>query len=161
LVPIGETVEWIKCECKEKHEKDLGYTSKPLNEEFPVTINAGNGVVVTFPAIEKIEEEKVAWGQVEPLKEKQLPAALPPEDAFRAGVKTQIINAVIPEGSFLTIEFYIPGFMMNFEFMVYWWDAVAEEWVEVPFTIEPNLRSPGGRVIAEWPETGIFVLVTR
>jgi hypothetical protein len=161
LVPIGETVEWIKCECKEKHEKDLGYTSKPLNEEFPVTINAGNGVVVTFPAIEKIEEEKVAWGQVEPLKEKQLPAALPPEDAFRAGVKTQIINAVIPEGSFLTIEFYIPGFMMDFEFMVYWWDAVAEEWVEVPFTIEPNLRSPGGRVIAEWPETGIFVLVTQ
>lgn len=161
LVPIGETVVWIKCECKEKHEKELGYTSKPLNEEFPVTINAGNGVVVTFPAIEKIEEEKVAWGQVEPLKEKQLPAALPPEDAFRAGVKTQIMNAVIPEGSFLTIEFYIPGFMMDFEFMVYWWDAVAEEWVEVPFTIEPNLRSPGGRVIAEWPETGIFVLVTQ
>jgi hypothetical protein len=95
------------------------------------------------------------------LKEKQLPAALPPEDAFRAGVKTQIMNAVIPEGSFLTIEFYIPGFMMDFEFMVYWWDAVAEEWVEVPFIIEPNLRSPGGRVIAEWPETGIFVLVTQ
>jgi len=162
MVPIlGGTVVWIKCECKEKHEKELGYTSKPLSHEFPVTINAGNGVVVTFPAIEKIEEEKVAWGQVEPLKEKQLPGALPPEDAFRAGVKTQIINAVIPEGSFLTIEFYIPGFMMDFEFMVYWWDAVAEEWVEVPFTIEPNLRSPGGRVIAEWPETGIFVLVTQ
>jgi hypothetical protein len=161
LVPIGETVEWIKCECKEKHEKELGYTSKPLSQEFPVTINAGNGVVVTFPAIEKIEEEKVAWGQVEPLKEKQLPGALPPEDAFRAGVKTQIMNAVIPEGSFLTIEFYIPGFMMDFEFMVYWWDAVAEEWVDVPFTIEPNLRSPGGRIVAEWPETGIFVLVTQ
>ena len=161
LVPNGETVVWIKCECKEKHEKELGYISKPLNEEFPVTINAGNGVVVTFPAIEKIEEEKVAWGQVEPLKEKQLPGALPPEDAFRAGVKTQIINAVIPEGSFLTLEFYIPGFMMDFEFMVYWWDTVAEEWVEVPFIIEPNLRSPGGRVIAEWPETGIFVLVTQ
>jgi len=162
MVPIlGGTVVWIKCECKEKHEKELGYTSKPLSQEFPVTINAGNGVVVTFPAIEKIEEEKVAWGQVEPLKEKQLPGALPPEDAFRAGVKTQIMNAVIPEGSFLTIEFYIPGFMMDFEFMVYWWDAVAEEWVEVPFTIEPNLRSPGGRVIAEWPETGIFVLVTQ
>ncbi len=161
LVPIGETVEWIKCECREEHEKDPGYISKPLDEEFPVIINAGNGIVVTFPAIEKIEKEKVAWGVAEPLKEKQLPAALPPEDAFRAGVKTQVINALIPEGSVLIVEFYIPGFMMEFEFVVYWWDAVAEEWVEIPFTIEPNLRSAGGRIIAEWPEMGIFVLVTR
>ena len=58
MVPVGETVVWVDCPPgEEKKDKDPGYISKLLSTEFPVLINAGNGILVTFPPIIKIEEE--------------------------------------------------------------------------------------------------------
>jgi hypothetical protein len=41
------------------------------------------------------------------------------------------------------------------------WDVDAAEWVEIPFELVPHDRMPGGKIVAHWPEPGIFVLVER
>ncbi len=162
MVPVGETVVWVDCPPgDEKKEKEPDYKSVLLSTEFPVLVNAGNGILVTFPPIIKVEEEKPAWGVVTPLMPKKLPAALEEDDVFRAGVDVEIINAEVPEGSFITVEFYIPGFLWDLPFSILWLDEVTGEWVEMTYELVPHERLPGGIAVVEWPEPGVFVIVTE
>lgn len=175
MVPVGEKAVWIACPpCKPdgKHDKKEAdnWVWGLLSTEEPTTLNAGNGVLVTYPPIVLIDEEEVPNGKVKPLKEYDLPAPLPPDDIFMAGVFVKLINAEIPdpedvetpEDAMLTVEFWIPGHIVDNTFMVLWWDeeaGEAGEWVTIPHTYEPHPRRPGGKIVAQWPEPGIFVLV--
>jgi hypothetical protein len=175
MVPVGEKAVWIACPpCKPdgKHDKKEAnnWVWGLLSTEEPTTLNAGNGVLVTYPPIVIIDEESVPNGKVKPLKEYDLPAPLPPDDTFMAGVHVTLINAEIPdpedvetpEDAMITVEFWIPGHIVDNTFMVLWWDeeaGEAGEWVTIPHTYEPHPRRPGGKIVAQWPEPGIFVLV--
>jgi hypothetical protein len=175
MVPVGEKEVWIACPpCKPdgKHDKKVvdNWVWGLLSTDEPTTLNAGNGVLVTFPPIVIIDEESVPNGKVKPLKEYDLPAPLPPDDTFMAGVFVKLINAEIPdpedvetpEDAMITVEFWIPGYLVDNTFAVLWWDeeaGEAGEWVPIPHTFEPHPRRPGGKIVAQWPEPGIFVLV--
>jgi hypothetical protein len=161
MVPAGEIMIWIKCACKGEDDKEPGFKTVLLSTTDPVRVNAGNGILVTFPPIEIIDVEDYPWGRITPLKWDELPAALPEGDVFRAGVDVELINALIPDGSYITLEFYVSGFLWDLPFSVLWWDTAAAEWVEVTYTLEPHPRLPGGRAIVEWPEPGVFVLVAE
>jgi hypothetical protein len=163
MVPVGESVVWVACPCDDdKKDDDEEYKVKvPVSSETPTIVNPGNGTLITFPPVDIIDEEEDAWGKVLPLTEDGLPAELPLGDIFKAGVDVQLINALLPPGSFLTVEFFVPGYLWEEDYAVLFWDADTGEWVELPFTMEPHPRMPGGRIIAEWPQTGVFALVMR
>lgn len=162
LVPVGEKVIWVTCPKSSNGDHEKPYKGAQLSTEKSLYVNAGGGVMVKFPPIEIVDENSKAYGWVKTLlHEEDLPAALLPEDFFEVGVDVQIINAVIPEGEVLTVEFYISGWEWDNTFAVLFWNVEAEEWVEIPSVKEPHPRLPGGKVIAEWTEPGIFVLVTR
>jgi hypothetical protein len=161
MVPVGETVETYPCppaESKGKHK----YVGTLLSDEFPKTVNAGNGVLVTFPIIEILNPDEVAIGKVWALLEKELPLPISEGERFMAGVKIEIINAALIEeleDGLIKIEFYIAAYLQDREYTVYWFDEQAVEWVAVPHVFEAHERFPGGKIVAEWDQTGIFILV--
>ena len=162
MVPVGETVIWVKCECEEKCDKDKkDYKHTAIKEDKPKYVNVGHGMMVMFPPIAPIEEGK-AYGSFYPLLEpKKLPADLLPGDLFMVGIDIIIFNGEIPEGESLLVEFFIAGYQWEENFAVIWYNTETAEWVDVPFTKEPHERIPGGKIVAEWNEPGIFVLVIR
>ncbi|NIS80533.1 MAG: hypothetical protein GTO14_10095 [Anaerolineales bacterium] len=161
MVPAGENVEWVKCLPSCDGKKHL-FKDIVLKTDEPRYVNAGYGVMIKFPAIEVIDEGDKAFGRFRTLrKPKELPADLPLDDLFIVGAEILIFNAQIPEGEVITVEFFIPGYLWEETFAVLWWDVEASEWMEIPSTKEPHARIPGGKVVAEWPQPGIFVLVMR
>jgi hypothetical protein len=164
MVPVGETVKLYPC--PDKEDQDSGpkhkYVGILLSTEEPTIVNATNGVLVTFPPIQVIDPDELAIGKVWPRKKFELPAEIPENDTYMAGVEVQMINAEFIEGledGELKIEFFIPGYLVEREFSVLWWDVEAEAWVEIPFEFVPHPRLPGGKIVATWPETGTFILV--
>jgi hypothetical protein len=164
MVPVGETVVLFPCPDKDEEVKGSKYpfVGVLLSTEEPKIVNATNGVLVTFPPIQIIDPEELAIGKVWPRKEYQLPAEIAEGDTFMAGVEVQMINAEFIqdlEDGDLLIEFFIPGYLVEREFSVLWWDMEAEQWVDIPFEFVPHDRLPGGKIVARWPETGTFILV--
>ena len=164
MVPVGETLK--RYPCPDKEDKESGpkykYVGILLSTDEPKIVNATNGVLVTFPPIQVIDPEELAIGKVWPRKEYQLPAEIPEDDTYMAGVEVQTINAEFVDGledGELKIEFFIPGNLVEREFSVLWWDLEAENWVEIAFEYVPHPRLPGGKIVATWPETGTFILV--
>lgn len=161
MVPVGESVETYPCpptEGKGKHD----YVGTLLSDEFPKIVNAGNGVLVTFPIVEILNPDEVAIGKVWPILEKKLPLPIGEDEIFMAGVKIEIINAALIEeleDGLFKIEFYIAAYLQDREYTVYWFDEEAVEWVVVPHVFEEHERFPGGKIVAEWDQPGIFILV--
>lgn len=161
MVPVGETVVASPCPPGESKGKEE-YVGTLLSDEFPKTVNAGNGVLVTFPIIEILNPDEVAIGKVWALLEKNLPLPVGEGERFMAGVKVEIINAALIEeleDGLIKIEFYIAAYLQDREYTVYWFDEEAVEWVSIPYVFEEHDRFPGGKIVAEWDQTGIFILV--
>lgn len=160
MVPVGEEVIWIKCEPKEEKEDD--YEDCKIDDEAGKYVNVGDGMMVEFPPIDPIEDGDASYASYKVIDQsKQLPADLPEGDTFMVGIDILIYNAEIPEGETIKIEFFIAGYQWEENFAVLWFDDDAAEWVEVPFTKVPHERIPGGKIVAEWDQPGIFVLVLR
>jgi hypothetical protein len=161
MVPAGQTVETYPCPPTE-HEGKHKFVGTLLSEEFPKYVNAGNGVLVTFPIIEILNPDELAIGKVWALLEKQLPLPIGEGEIFMAGVKIEIINAALIEDledGLIKIEFYIAAYLQDREYTVYWFDEEATEWLAIPHVFEEHSRFPGGKIVAEWDQTGIFILV--
>lgn len=167
LVPVGELVYYLPCPCECEEEEECEYLGVKLSETEPTIINPGNGTLVIVPPIVKTDEEEIPRGKVLALLEKELPAELLEDETFLAGLEILLLNALLPDDAYeneehqITIEFYIPAYRMERTFAVLFWDADAAEWTEVPFELIPHERKPGGKIVAHWPEPGIFVLVER
>lgn len=166
MIPVGETVLELGCRHGDEDEEHEGlkhgFVGVMLSEEEAKIVNATNGVLVTFPPIKILDPEELPIGKVTPLKKHQLPGEVEEADEFKAGVEVEMINAEFVEGledGDLLIEFFIPGYLVDREFSVLWWDLETGEWVEVPHEFVPHTRVPGGKIIARWPETGTFILV--
>jgi hypothetical protein len=161
MVPVGETVETYPCPPAESKGKEK-YVGTLLSDEFPKIVNAGNGVLVTFPIIEILNPDEVAIGKVWALLEKELPLPVSEGERFMAGVKVEMINAALIEeleDGLIKIEFYVAAYLQDREYTVYWFDEQAVEWVAIPHVFEAHERFPGGKIVAEWDQTGIFILV--
>jgi hypothetical protein len=161
MVPVGEEVIWIKCEAQGEEEEDE-YKDCQINDKSGKYVNVGDGMMVEFPPIDPIEDADASYASYMVLdSSKQLPADLPEGDIFMVGIDILIYNAEIPEGETIKIEFFIAGYQWEENFAVLWFDKDSAEWVDVPFTKEPHERIPGGKIVAEWDQPGIFVLVLR
>ncbi|MBN1265063.1 MAG: right-handed parallel beta-helix repeat-containing protein [Anaerolineales bacterium] len=167
LVPVGETVTYLPCPGSCDDEEKPVYLGVKLSETEPTIINPGNGTLVIIPPIVKTDEEEIPRAKVLALLEKELPADLLEDDTFLAGLNILLLNALLPDDAYeneehqITIEFYIPAYKMERTFAVLFWDADAGAWEEIPFELIPHERKPGGKIVAHWPEPGIFVLVER
>ncbi|MEJ2606208.1 MAG: right-handed parallel beta-helix repeat-containing protein [Anaerolineales bacterium] len=161
MVPVGEEVIWIKCESKEDKEEDP-YEDCVISDLSSKYVNVGDGMMVEFPPIDPIEDQDASYASYMTIDDpSKLPANLPEGDIFVVGIDILLYNAEIPEGETIKIEFFIPGYQWEENFVVLWFDADAVNWVDVPFTREPHQRIPGGKIVAEWDQPGTFVLVIR
>ncbi len=158
-VPVGEEVIWIKCEPKEDKEEDP-YEDCEISDLSSKYVNVGDGMMVEFPPIDPTEDEDASYASYMTITDpSKLPTNLPEGDIFMVGIDILLYNAEIPEGETIKIEFFIAGYQWEENFAVLWFDADAADWVDVPFTRESHPRIPGGKIVAEWDQPGIFVLV--
>jgi hypothetical protein len=160
MVPVGEEVIWVKCEPKDDGKKE--YKECKITDKSDKYVNAGDGIMIKFPPIDPLEDEDASYASYRTIKEpNKLPADLPEGEIFMVGVDILIYNAEVPEDETIQIEFFIAGYQWEEDFEVLWYDVETAEWVSIPFTKEPHARIPGGKIVAEWDQPGIFVLVMQ